>query len=251
MIKPLHLISELIFPPRCAACGKLRVPKATRSPSALCESCAAAFARELHRQCPTCFLAYHACRCAVPHMQKKGVLQHVKLASYKEEEGSVAKHLILRLKEHVTKEAVTFLASELAPGVRATLEAMDRENEKKGVVSPRETVVTFLPRPKLRRRRAGFDQSAEIAKALARELGLPYRVLLKRVGYGAPQKLLSRGDRIKSIKGAFAAKGDASGLRVLLVDDLVTTGADMGEGAAVLCAAETVAVSIAVTEKRA
>lgn len=251
MIKPFHLISELVFPPRCAACGKLKIPQAVKAKSALCESCAKAFARELQRQCPDCFLSYHACRCVVPHMKKSGILQHVKLAPYEEEGGGVTKRVILRLKEHVTKETVSFLAAELAPGVRAAIEALDRETEKKGGTRPRETVVTFLPRPRLNRRRAGFDQSAELAKALARELGLPYRVLLKRVGYSVPQKELSRRERIRSIKGCFAAVGDATHLRVLLVDDLVTTGADMGEGAAVLGAAETLAVSIGITEKRA
>lgn len=251
MIKPFRLIYRLIFPPRCAACGKLQIPRAVKVKSALCKPCADAFMRELQGQCPRCFLAYHACRCAVPHLQKNGISQHVKLAAYEEEARSVTKRLILRLKEHVTKESVSFLAAELAPGVRAAIEAMDRENEKKGGTSSRETVVTFLPRPKLNKRRAGFDQSAELAKALARELGLPYRVLLKRVGYGTPQKELSRHERIKSVKGAFAAVGEASKLRVLLVDDLVTTGAAMGEGASVLGASETLAVSIAVTEKRA
>ena len=251
MIKPLHLISELILPPRCAACGKLQAPRSITAEGALCRSCAESWSRELQRQCPDCFLAHHACHCVVPHMKKNGILKHVKLASYKEEEESVAKHMILRLKEHVTKEAVSFLAAELAPSVRAALVAIDRENEQKGVGKPRETVVTFLPRPKLNKRRAGFDQSAEIAKALARELGLPYRVLLKRVGYGVPQKELSRRERMESMKGSFVAVGDASRLRVLLVDDLVTTGAGMGEGSLVLGAAETVAISIAVTEKRA
>ncbi len=184
-------------------------------------------------------------------MKKSGILQHVKLARYEDEnDNTVAGRLILRLKEQVTKESVSFLAAELAPGVRAAIEAAAQKRREKGECELPQTVVTFLPRPKLRKRRAGFDQSAELAKALAREMGLIYRPLLKRVGYGVPQKELSRKERMERIKGAFAPLGDAASFRVLLVDDLITTGAAMAEGASVLGAGETIAVSIAVTEKK-
>lgn len=247
----LHLAKELIFPPRCASCGKLREPRARRAKTPLCEGCAAAWARELNAACPRCFLPYHACRCSLPHMKKSGILQHVKLARYVDEnDNTVAGRLILRLKEQVTAESVSFLAAELAPGVRTALEAAVQKRREKGEADLSQTVVTFLPRPKLRKRRAGFDQSAELARALARELGLAYRPLLRRVGYGAPQKELSRKERMESIKGSFAPLYDASGLRVLLVDDLVTTGAGISEGASVLGAGEAIAVSIAITEKK-
>lgn len=247
----LHLTKELIFPPRCASCGKLREPRARRAKVPLCEGCAAAWARELNAACPRCFLSYHACRCSLPHMKKSGILQHVKLARYVDEnDNTVAGRLILRLKEQLTKECVSFLAAELAPGVRAAMETAVQKRRERGEADLSRTVVTFLPRPKLRKRRAGFDQSAELARALARELGLVFCPLLRRVGYGVPQKELSRKERMESIKGSFAPLSDASGLRVLLVDDLVTTGAGIAEGASVLGAGETIAVSIAIAEKK-
>lgn len=246
-----HLAKDLILPPRCPSCGKLRVPSAKKAKTPLCDGCAAAWEQELNAACPRCFLSYHACRCSLPHMQKSGILQHVKLARFvDEDDNTVAGRMILRLKEHVTRESVSFLAAELAPGVRAALEAAAQKRREKGEGELSQTVVTFLPRPKLRKRRAGFDQSLELAKALAREMGLLYRPLLKRVGYGVPQKELSRKERAENVKGSFASLGDASHLRVLLVDDLITTGSGMAEGAGVLGAAETIAVSIAIAEKK-
>ena len=85
-------------------------------------------------------------------------------------------------------------------------------------------VVTWAPTSSARIAERGFDQAELLARAVAKELGLPCRRLLYRA-HGAPQ---SGHDRAARLLGpAFRARAPRPGLRVLLVDDVVTTGATL------------------------
>jgi predicted amidophosphoribosyltransferase len=65
---------------------------------------------------------------------------------------------------------------------------------------------------------------------------------LLRVRWTLPQAALGRADRLVNIRGSFLAARDLSGKRVLLVDDVMTTGATMGECARTCRAAGAVRV---------
>lgn len=73
----------------------------------------------------------------------------------------------------------------------------------------------------------GFNQAQEIAAPIARHLALPLRPeLVRRVRATRPQSSLSAAERRDNPAGAFSVRARAlSGRRVLLVDDVVTTGA--------------------------
>ena len=93
-------------------------------------------------------------------------------------------------------------------------------------------LVTHVPVHAERARIRGYDQAELIARAAARHLGLPYASLLARERATIAQFDLDRGDRAANVAGAFAARnGHASiepaGRWVLLVDDVVTTGATL------------------------
>jgi predicted amidophosphoribosyltransferase len=84
--------------------------------------------------------------------------------------------------------------------------------------------VTWAPTSGERRRRRGFDQAELLARALARRLGVPARrLLIRRPGAGA-QTGQGRDQRL--VGPSFVAVG-AIPPRVLVVDDVVTTGATM------------------------
>jgi predicted amidophosphoribosyltransferase len=84
-------------------------------------------------------------------------------------------------------------------------------------------VVTWVPTSARRRRQRGYDQARLLARALAREMGLPCRNLLRRRP-GAPQTGKSRSQR--GVGPVLVARRRVSG-RVLLVDDVLTTGATL------------------------
>ncbi len=89
-------------------------------------------------------------------------------------------------------------------------------------------------------RERGFDQSAILAAGLSRRTGIPGdRKSLVRIRYTGTQTRLSRRARRENIRGAFRVRGAerVRGASILLVDDVYTTGATVGECAAALRAA--------------
>ena len=250
MKRILRLVCEVLFPPHCAVCDKLMAPDPQKETPALCRTCAPLWSREIARSCSRCQQPFHECRCVLPHMKRRGIVAHVKMAPYHdEEEASATRRIILSIKDRADRRVFRFLAEELAPGVRAAVKSAEEREIREGH-APCRTVISFLPRSKRTAARVGFDQAQELARALSWQLGYPCLSLLKRVRDGVPQKLLSREARVENLKGAFAPLSSAKGLRVLLVDDLVTTGAGMAEAADTLDADEIVAVSIFFTEKK-
>jgi ComF family protein len=83
-----------------------------------------------------------------------------------------------------------------------------------------------------RRRRRGFDQARLIGRRLSRETGLPLgEDWLRRIRPTRPQASLDRFARSDNVQGAFAASPEMAGKRVLLVDDVMTTGATLRDAA--------------------
>jgi predicted amidophosphoribosyltransferase len=93
-------------------------------------------------------------------------------------------------------------------------------------VGPGEVdVVTWAPTSARHRRRRGFDQAELVARRVAAQLGLPCRRLLERDGSSPPQTGL---DRVARLHGSvFLASPATTGRRVLVIDDVVTTGSTL------------------------
>jgi ComF family protein len=87
--------------------------------------------------------------------------------------------------------------------------------------------VPMMPGPVFRR---GFNQSAELARMLGRHLGLrPVLSGLRKLRETCAQSSLGRAARSRNVIGAFAADACVRGRHVLIVDDVMTTGATLGE----------------------
>jgi len=87
--------------------------------------------------------------------------------------------------------------------------------------------VVPVPLHAARLRERGFNQSRAIASLLAEDLGLELADGLQRIRPTRSQTELSEPEREKNVAGAFGGMGRLAGLRVLLVDDVVTTGATL------------------------
>ncbi len=101
-------------------------------------------------------------------------------------------------------------------------------------------LVTWVPVSTLRRIRRGYDQVELIARALAPELGLQAMPLLKKTRNNPPQSSLTDySHRRANVLGIYRVRKEAeiSGKRILLIDDVLTTGATAGECARVLLTA--------------
>jgi ComF family protein len=85
-------------------------------------------------------------------------------------------------------------------------------------------VVTWVPLSRRRRARRGFDQAEVIAASVARRLMLPAARLLRRTRDTRAQARQGGADRRRALEGAFACSSRPGGT-ILLVDDVLTTGA--------------------------
>jgi ComF family protein len=107
-----------------------------------------------------------------------------------------------------------------------------------------------------RERKRGYDQAGLIAEVAARELSLSFVAALERGRNTVPQFDLGRDQRAANVAGAFRLRGDAwqrpiYGRWILLVDDVVTTGATLAACGTALIDAGAAAVSaIAVAKER-
>ena len=104
-----------------------------------------------------------------------------------------------------------------------------------------------IPLAKKRQRQRGYNQSLEIARGISEIIGLPiYNKVVRRNAFEGSQTNKGRWERNENVEGVFELK-DASaiqGKHLLMVDDVVTTGATVIACVQELCKADNVKVSV-------
>lgn len=220
---------ELLFPPKCIVCGTLLRLGVEDMP--FCELCLAKWEIEKRR-------AYEAYRGqpvrtytdGIPPTERYG---HVMFCVYyhPKHRQNVESRLILRLKDLGERRSVAFAASELAAAVRNSAPLIAEGGSKHD-----ETVVTWIPRRRSSIKKYGFDHMERVAKQTAKLLSLPLKPLLCRRGFTFEQKHLDAKSRVLNAYSAMTvSKGaEVDGKTVLLIDDIVTTGASLDAAASML-----------------
>ena len=152
-------------------------------------------------------------------------------------EGSL-RQCLLQLKFENKLYVANMLGSLLALKIQAQLSGAD----------PKERYSAIVPVPLHQSRllERGYNQSLELARFLGKGLGLPVRQKLLKIKATVPQEKLTRKARLQAVQGALEAAGDLAGQRLLLLDDVMTTGATARECAKSLLKAKALAVDVAI-----
>lgn len=192
-------VLDLLFPPRCAFCQR----------------------RGVHGVCPTC-------EKTLPYAEKslREEPPFGRCVSPLRYEGAARKSL-LRFKFHGGQSAAEGYARLMASVIA---------EEYSGEFD----CITYVPVSEKRRRERGYDQAQRIAAELGKLWDTPPKTLLRKVFDNPPQSgLSSREERKGNVLGVYepVETAEIQGAKVLLVDDIVTTGATLGECVRVLRAA--------------
>lgn len=233
-------ILDLIFVPKCAACG-VAVESGDTS---LCDECEHVHSLESKQLCADCSMPYPYCKCMVHYGDLK--FKMLRVTGYRANEGSVAKQMILGLKDNRHRAALERMSSE-----------MTRVLEKRApdvLEYPKRAVIVWVPRSNKARRDAGHDQSYLLARRVSEKTGITLVKAFTSRGKRA-QKTMNKDERMINAELSYDIIPDAYdfvGKNVIIVDDIITTGASIGVcgGMLVSAGAESViALTYAKTER--
>ena len=214
--------AELVSPTRCVGCeqpGEL-----------VCEECRAALPWvEQRLACPVCgapygFLTCTECRGDWP------VRATVAALGFR---GTPARMVTCLKDAHELRLAPVMAAAMLCALEEAA--AWPAADGAPRFDAAATDAVCFVPATAEAFRRRGFDHMELVARPLAVQLGLPLADVLVR-GPARDQRALGREARAANLAGTTRAAGDVAGARLLLLDDVATTGASLAEAARALAA---------------
>ena len=218
----IERIKALLFPPKCAAGGALLDWYETpRGVNALCTSCKKQWESEKMETCGACAKRVSECSCMPDALRKARCGGLRKLTYYLHgRRDPVQNRIVFRMKKTKDARAARFLALELL----AALEAMVADCG----LAREEIALAWIPRTAAAKAKYGTDQAEMLARALSQQSGIACRRLIgRRWGSFRQQKGLSTDARVKNAKAAFYAMRvhDSCPRAVILVDDVITTGA--------------------------
>ena len=212
-------LASVLLPAECRICQQL-LTRASRVP--ICDACLASFERLPKKMCQLCgapllLLGYPADTASLcPPCQNK-VYAFDRARSFAFYDRTLVRAILL-LKFERIEPLGRWFANQLA-------EIVERDGDLL-----RADVVVPVPLHPARERERGYNQADLLAKPLAKKLKLPRQsALLMRTRPRPDKQVLSLDERWASVRGAFATRpgSQVDNRRVLLVDDVMTTGATL------------------------
>src|SRR6266545_3028567 len=217
----LGAIASLLYPPACTICSGMVAPG-----EYLCEECGAKAIRIAPPFCAKCSEPFEGAitstfTCA--NCAHRTIHFDAAVAAYRGR--GIVRDVIHEFKYN----RQIHLRHVVARWLRAALDDERLRDYEFDVVVP-------VPLHPARQRERGFNQASLLAQLLSAHTSIPCKPVLKRIRYTTTQTALDRSERMENLHNAFRLRknADVRGLRVLLIDDVLTTGSTLSECARVL-----------------
>ncbi|HPK83788.1 MAG TPA: ComF family protein [Candidatus Syntrophosphaera sp.] len=212
----LGSVDKLLFPPVCLACNE----SVDSAAEVLCSQCRERLQPIMENYCDKCGAPLADYRCeACSHLAFK--FDYARAAYVFK---TPAQELVYHLKYSDIRSPAVFFSQALMsiPAAKRFRGNFD--------------LVTAVPLHRVRERDRGYNQSELLGRALAFELGIPFSQPVIRRQNTRSQTNLSRQARLDNLSGAFTLRRGANvgGQRIIVVDDVFTTGTTVNEVSQVL-----------------
>lgn len=233
MSNPLAILADFVYPRTCAGCGQSMTDRGL----ALCWDCRPKLNVIAPPMCQRCgepvhgvidhdYLC-HTCTQRPPHYGRARAAIHY---------NNTGRAMLMDFKYNHALWLEPFLADLLETAVRSHYDGVAFD------------AVCAVPLHPVKQRERGYNQSRLLAAALARRLRVTLmgRRALQRVRWTPSQTRLTAGQRLTNVRGAFGTTNPAAwtSRRILLVDDVMTTGATVGACARVILDAGAASVDV-------
>ncbi len=230
---PFHPLLDLLFPPVCLSCNRVRLPPKAEPHAlpGLCSHCRRTVSLSEDPRCAQCGESF-ASVAGPPFTCStcRGRSFAFDFALARCRSAAAARDAIHRLKYGRDLPLARILAEWMEPLL----------DDPRIATTRRDWLLVPVPLHPRKLRERGFNQAAELTRWLSRARGLPQAPVLQRIRYTASQTGFHKNQRARNLEGAFAIRprtarrAGLSGRRVLLIDDVFTTGSTAHECARIL-----------------
>ena len=229
----------LVSVPKCVSCQQ----RLDYVDTALCPECLKEYNEHKKRNCSVCGKELFNCSCSSPYLESHYVKKLIKVYRYVYTERNAPNKMIYSLKRDNRSDVLRFLTGELKSAISAS------------VKNPSECIFLSVPRRRKSIIKYGIDHAELLSRALAKEFSAEYRQPFVSKSKKIQKKLETSQRRLNANYKIKRNAKDLTGKTVILVDDIVTTGASMGNAAMLARAlgAKTIigaAISVAFKDKQ-
>src|SRR5213592_2985229 len=228
----LEAAVSLLYPPVCTLCGGK-----TRAGEYLCERCEAKAMRIVAPFCQQCSEPFEGAISTVftcANCAHRTIYFDAAVAAYR------SRGIVRQIIHDFKYGRQIHLRHLVTRWLTAALDDPRLRGRRFDVIIP-------VPLHPARKRERGFNQASLLAELLSAQISIQSKPLLERIRYTTTQTALDRTERIENLHNAFRLRKNTNvrDLRVLLIDDVLTTGSTLNECARILKGAGAISVHAA------
>lgn len=206
--------------PKCVCCKE----RLDLEDGPLCKACVKEYeAHKRIKNCSVCSKVLEWCVCSNDYLESHYVKKLLKVCRYthREDRKIPSNHLIYSIKRDNRKDVLEYMSGEILSVINNNLKIDD------------SFIVCSVPRSRKNYIKYGIDHAALLSKHVASKIGIPYVQPLRSLAKLQQKETLAN-QRFSNAEFDYKKELDLTGKRILLFDDIVTTGASMGACASLL-----------------